>query len=340
VSWVIHHILQRGSSVLLISISSDYKDCKRYKTCEHCAGKGTTMRMVNRKITSAVKCNFCQGRGNTKYYVLCKKCENKRFVDRTLPVRIPKGVHEGHGLQIKNRGNLMPDEVTRGAVIFRINVLEHDIFQRRGDNLYLTVKISLKEAIMGFKNKTLCTHLDGRVVTATQPCGKVIKPNSQRLVKGEGMPIFGSKTGAHGNLLVTFQVEFPDTVQVPDSKIAKATIDQLFETEQERKAKANAIVIEDEDEDELESEYLDSDEDVQVNHTQQTDGKLPFTEQVQPNTNSILEEVPLSHMSSESETGADSRHSESGEYFTDNDGDYQHDNIFSRGFPSFFSHFF
>jgi DnaJ-class molecular chaperone len=249
-------------------------------------------------------------------------------------VRVPKGVHEGHGLQVKNRGNLMPDEKTRGAVIFRISVKDHETFRRHGDNLFLTVKISLKEAILGFKNKALCTHLDGRLVTATQPSGKVIKPNSQRLVKGEGMPIFGSKTGAHGDLYVTFQVEFPDTVQVPNDKLSKTAIDQLFETEQERKGKANAIVIDDEDEE----EHLSEKKEIQpVNHTQ-TNGAGEPVEKSKPDN--VLEELPLHHMTPESEAEADFRHSESEEYYTDDEDDFHHDNIFSRGFPSFFSHFF
>lgn len=233
----------------------------------------------------------------------------------------------------------MPDEVTRGAVIFRVTVEEHNTFQRRGDHLYLNVKISLKEALMGFKNKTLCTHLDGRIVTATQPCGKVIKPNAQRVVKGEGMPIFGSNTNAYGDLHVTFQVEFPDSVQVPDSKMAKTAIDQFFETEEERKAKANAIVIDDEEDDvdKLQSEYKDSNnDDVEMNHLPQTNGEQVQETEANPYTdNTVLEEYPQSCIVSESDD--DSIHS------SEHDGNYADDdeyNIFSRGFPSLFSNFF
>ncbi|KAI7902371.1 uncharacterized protein BX663DRAFT_510899 [Cokeromyces recurvatus] len=227
------------------------KDAKlrRIKTCDKCHGKGTTEeRFVNRKMTAPMPCVYCKGRGNMRYFVRCSKCNGKQSISKEMNVKVPKGLHEGHSLQVKDKGKLKPDGKSRGNVIFKITLLPHPIFKRQGDNLHMTVTISLKEAIMGFKNKKLCTHLDGRILTVTQVCGNVIKPNTQRLMKGEGMPLFNSETGARGDLLVTFHVKFPDTIQVPRTREAKAAINELFETEQQKKAKENAIVIDDEDE--------------------------------------------------------------------------------------------
>ncbi|RCI03748.1 hypothetical protein CU098_002617, partial [Rhizopus stolonifer] len=258
----------------------DHQHLKRFKTCEHCGGKGTTTKAANhsRKIPSHIRCSFCLGRGSQKYYINCKGCNNTKYVDRKVSMKVPKGVHSGHALQLKNKGNLMPDGKTRGSVIFRVEEQRHPVFVRRGDHLYITVKISLKEALLGFKNKVICTHLDGRTMTATQIMGETIKPGSQKVIKGEGMPIFGSQNEARGDLYINFHVEFPDTIQIPKTREAKVAIDDLFETEQEREAKENAIVIDDEDE--------------RPGSSENNVISIEDNDKQQPETTNILENVP------------------------------------------------
>lgn len=251
-SWVIRDY---SSTVIdffysLFSLFSNPKQStlKRSEKCKHCDGKGRIDRVVNQKATASSRCHFCKGQGYKSFYASCKECQNEPLVNKKVGVRVPKGVHDGHSLQLRNRGNLFPDKKTRGALLIRIQEEPHLIFTRQGDHLYINVKLTLKEAVMGFKNKVICTHLDGRMLTATQPTGQVIKPGSKRLIKGEGMPIFNSQTGVCGDLLVTFQVEFPDTVRVPSTREARLAIGALFETEEEIQARENAIVIDDEDE--------------------------------------------------------------------------------------------
>ncbi|KAI8975592.1 hypothetical protein BDF20DRAFT_914486 [Mycotypha africana] len=219
---------------------------KRYRTCELCKGKGRT--------PAGHACPYCHSLGHFIYYDTCPECKGKprKVEKRHLRVHVPKGVHEGHGLEVKNRGQLLPNGTERGSVIIRTTELPHEVFKRQGDNLLITVNLSLKEAIMGFTNKLLCTHLDGHFVSATQPCGNVTKPNSRKLIKGEGMPIFGSKTGAKGDLIVTFNVNWPDKIQIPRAREARLVIDELFESEEERLARDNAIVIDDEEDEEEE----------------------------------------------------------------------------------------
>lgn len=151
-------------------------------------------------------------------------------------------------VKVKNRGLLYPDGKTRGTLIILIKERkEHPVFKRDGDNLSCNVKLSLKEAIMGFKNKKLCKHLDGRVIIASHNMGDVIKPGAKRMISREGMPIFNSTNDARGDLTITFKIEFPDRIQVPKTKEARQAIDALFETDEQIEAKENAIVIDDEE---------------------------------------------------------------------------------------------
>lgn len=82
---------------------------------------------------------------------------------------------------------------------------KHDLFLRKGDDLFIRKKISLSEALCGFS--ATVKHLDGRYLALSTPKGVVIKPESVQMVAGEGMPIPGHID--KGNLYVSFEVEFP-----------------------------------------------------------------------------------------------------------------------------------
>ena len=89
----------------------------------------------------------------------------------------------------------------------RINVLDHENFTRKGDDLKTRTTISLKEALLGFTKNI--KHMDGHEVEL-----KRVKPTNPGLklkVDGEGMPkhIHSYETG---KLEVTFDVEFPDSL--------------------------------------------------------------------------------------------------------------------------------
>ena len=96
--------------------------------------------------------------------------------------------------------------VRPGAVVVKVQQLEHPVFERKDNDLKVRVHISLKEALLGFE-KTL-VHLDGALVKFNR-LGKVTKPGLMERFKGKGMPLFESYTGEYGDLLVTYIVDMP-----------------------------------------------------------------------------------------------------------------------------------
>lgn len=101
--------------------------------------------------------------------------------------------------------------------------MPHKLFERRGDDLYTNVTISLQvrnhqrlvqileikafflqDALIGFSMEI--THLDGHKVSIVRE--KVTWPGARIRKKGEGMPNF-ENNNLHGTLYVTFDVEFP-----------------------------------------------------------------------------------------------------------------------------------
>ena len=79
-------------------------------------------------------------------------------------------------------------------------------FQRKGDDLIYRQKITLTEALCGFK--FTLRHMDGRTLVVSSQPGDVITPGQKKVVLGEGMPIKGMPS-ERGRLIIEFELVFP-----------------------------------------------------------------------------------------------------------------------------------
>ena len=100
-----------------------------------------------------------------------------------------------------------------GDLVLRIRTYPHDKFERRGDDLYTNVTISLTDALTGFEMDIV--HLDGHKVHVSRE--KVTWPGARIRKKGEGMPNY-ENNNLFGTLYVTFDVEFPKGEINPEQK--------------------------------------------------------------------------------------------------------------------------
>ena len=82
--------------------------------------------------------------------------------------------------------------------------LPHKLFKREKDNLRMKLKITLKDALLGFKK--VIQHLDGHKVAIKKE--GVTQPGETIRVKGEGMPVH--QKGDTGDLLVDVEIEIPE----------------------------------------------------------------------------------------------------------------------------------
>jgi len=69
------------------------------------------------------------------------------------------GEKDGNRYFFKDSGNQLPHHRS-GDVVVELNVKRHPVFERIGDHLYMTIRLSLKEALLGFKKTYL--FLDGK----------------------------------------------------------------------------------------------------------------------------------------------------------------------------------
>lgn len=68
---------------------------------------------------------------------------------RTLDVRIPAGVTDGHVLRLKGQGMPGMGEGKPGDALVEIAVAPHPLFHREGDDIIVELPVSVKEAVLG-----------------------------------------------------------------------------------------------------------------------------------------------------------------------------------------------
>ena len=180
---------------------------KDIKICPKCEGRGVIVRMMQihpgmyQQIQQG--CNSCGGKGKI-IGKKCAFCAGTRISDTRVSYRvtIEKGAAEGTKIAFPHATDETPEAVS-GDVVFRLATRKHDRFARVGDDLHTTVTLSLKEALLGFK-RTL-KQLDGRLIVLKRT-DVVTPPGHKERTMGEGMP---KGVGEFGDLIVTYQVEFP-----------------------------------------------------------------------------------------------------------------------------------
>ena len=119
-------------------------------------------------------------------------------------VEIESGVRDGHEYRYVAEGEPHIDG-DPGDLIVRVREQKHSVFERRGDDLYTNVSITLQDALNGFSFKL--THLDGHKVTIERE--KITRHGLRIRKKGEGLPNYDNNHD-RGSLYITFDVTFPE----------------------------------------------------------------------------------------------------------------------------------
>ncbi|KAL7589256.1 hypothetical protein Lser_V15G40563 [Lactuca serriola] len=124
-------------------------------------------------------------------------------VEEILNINIKPGWKKGTKITFPEKGNEQPN-TTPADLVFIIDEKPHSTFTRDGNDLVVTRRISLAEALTGYT--VHLTTLDGRNLTV--PINNVIHPAYEEVVPREGMPISKDPT-SKGNLRIKFDVKFP-----------------------------------------------------------------------------------------------------------------------------------
>lgn len=190
----------------------DGKGGKNAKKCTKCKGHGVIEKIVQLGpgflSSSRAPCPDCRGEGMS--YAKedkCKKCNGNCILDekKTLEVVVEPGIPDGHLVQFHGDGDEMPGAMA-GDLYVKLLIEKHDVFERKGADLYMKKTISLYEALTGTVFQV--EHLDGTKINITSAPGEVISPGTTKQILKKGMPFFKDAMG-RGNLYIEFDVEFP-----------------------------------------------------------------------------------------------------------------------------------
>jgi molecular chaperone DnaJ len=137
---------------------------------------------------------------------------NKVFERETIYVTIPKGIDDNEILMLRDKGNIL-NEHNKGDIKLFVKVENTTDFKRSGLDLILERKVSLKEALCGFNFEL--KHINGKSYTINNNPGSIVTPAYFKSIPNMGL----TRDGHTGNLVITFEVLFPETLDL--EKIAK-----------------------------------------------------------------------------------------------------------------------
>ena len=196
----------------------------RWEPCDHCHGTGSepghdpkecptchgTGQVRARRQTifgyqeSITVCPTCGGRGKVVEKP-CKECggEGRIHRRREQEIKIQPGVDNGTRLRVPGAGEMGTNGGSPGDLYIVMEVRDHPVFQRDGQDLHRTVSIPWPQAVMGGKS-TVGTLIDGDtefdIPEGTEP-GRTIR------VRGKGMPAL--RSDRRGDLILHVTVDVP-----------------------------------------------------------------------------------------------------------------------------------
>jgi len=167
----------------------------RSTTCPECGGEG---------FKPEKPCNVCKGEGRIKG-------------KERVKIFVPAGVDTNQVIKIEDKGEAGRRTGKTGNLYIRIFVKPHPIFQRKGDDLYVKIFISLTQAVLG--GELEMSILDGTKISVNVPAGtesgKILR------ISGKGIPRFSGF--GRGNMYIELVVRIPKKL----TKKQKELLEQL-----------------------------------------------------------------------------------------------------------------
>jgi DnaJ homolog subfamily B member 4 len=147
--------------------------------------------------------------GTTKHMKVSRRRVDGSSEEKVLEIAVQPGWKEGTKIRFPRAGNETVDG-SSADLVFVVEDKPHTRFSRSGNDLIVRVEIPLVEALTNESgSKKQVEHLDGRKLQVQVPAG-VVRPGQETKVAGEGMRLRGRGARGKGDLLVLWDVKFPD----------------------------------------------------------------------------------------------------------------------------------
>jgi len=135
----------------------------------------------------------------------------------SFDIKIPAGIKSGETLRVRGKGKSYQGH--RGDVLIKVDVADSPEYERKGQDLYKTFDVPLKEALFGGKIPVMTPEKE---VSLKVP--KNTKNGQKFRLKGKGVP--DRKTAMKGDLYLVANVVLPD-VDTLDSELKEMLKEKL-----------------------------------------------------------------------------------------------------------------
>ncbi len=173
--------------------------------CTTCSGSGQVQRTGGR-LQFSQPCPDCEGIGRRRQP--CSLCKGKGVTPKheQVKVRIPAGVDTGSRVRIPKKGHGGRLGAEPGDLFIVTNVGNHKHFNRKGNNIYVTVPITISEAALGAKIEV--PTVEGKTMLRIPPgtqSGQKIR------LSGKGVPSLRDKN-VRGDQFVEVKITLPRVI--------------------------------------------------------------------------------------------------------------------------------
>lgn len=185
-------------------------------TCLQCHGTGE-VRQISQSLfgqfVNITTCPRCRGEGKV-ISELCKVCNGEGRVqgEKIITVDIPAGVTYGNYITVRGEGNVGPRGGPSGDIIIFIEEIEHEYFERHGDDILYDLPLSFSQVALGADVEV--PTLNGKAKLHISPgtqSGKILR------MRGKGIPHLHSH--GRGDQLIRIMVWTPTKLSSKEKKL-------------------------------------------------------------------------------------------------------------------------
>lgn len=206
--------------------------------CPTCGGRGKVQQSTQTilgSFTSVSVCPACHGTGvNPASY--CRKCSGRGLIkqEKTIKVKIPKGVDTGSKIRLTGEGNFGKNKGPAGDLYIVLHVKSSKYFTRDGFHILSDLHIEHSQAVLG--DSVIIKTLEGDKEIKI-PAG--IQSGESITLKDFGVPVLG-RNGQRGNHYVTITVDTPEKL----SKEERRLYEELYKLQKNRFENSEESLIE------------------------------------------------------------------------------------------------
>lgn len=136
--------------------------------------------------------------------------------DKYVSISVKPGWKSGTKVTFQKEGDQVHGKIP-ADIVFIIRDKPHSLFKREGSDLRYTARLTLKQALCGVVFEVPTMSGDKLRISTMQ---EIIKPNTVKRIQGYGLP-FPKDTTRKGDLLVAFDIQFPEKLTVTQKELLR-----------------------------------------------------------------------------------------------------------------------